>query len=318
MLVGMTEVIRIGIGLAATGRPAYINAGRERDLGGRRGVEELRERTEAVLDAAYAAGIRYLDVARSYGRAEEFLAGWLAAHPEIDDVVIGSKWGYRYVGQWRLDAPTHEIKDHSATAFAEQSAQSLALLGNRLAIYHVHSATLDSGVLDDTEVHRAMAGLRARGIAIGVSTSGPAQAEVIRRALDIEVAGERLISSVQSTWNLLEPAAGPALAEASDAGVRVIVKEAVANGRLAPGGQDGPGPRRAAARAAELGLPVDQLAIAAALANPWASIVLSGAVDEAQLRSNVAAAGVTVPDDLAELAEASEQYWQQRSERAWG
>jgi aryl-alcohol dehydrogenase-like predicted oxidoreductase len=313
----MTEVIRIGIGLAATGRPAYINAGRGRDLGARRGVEELRARTEGVLDAAYAAGIRYLDVARSYGRAEEFLAGWLAAHPEIHDVVIGSKWGYRYVGQWQLDADTHEIKDHSAAAFAEQSAQSLALLGDRLAIYHVHSATLDSGVLDDTEVHRAMAGLRERGIEIGISTSGPAQAEVIRRALDIEVGGRRLVSSIQSTWNLLEPSAGAALAEAFDRGARVIVKEAVANGRLAPGGQDGPGPRRAAARAAELGVPVDQLAIAAALANPWASIVLSGAVDAPQLRSNVAAAGVAVPDDLAELAEPAERYWRERSARTW-
>ena len=31
-----------------------------------------------MLDAAYAAGVRYVDAARSYGRAEEFLAGWLA------------------------------------------------------------------------------------------------------------------------------------------------------------------------------------------------------------------------------------------------
>ena len=29
-------------------------------------------------DAAYAAGVRYVDAARSYGLAEEFLAGWLA------------------------------------------------------------------------------------------------------------------------------------------------------------------------------------------------------------------------------------------------
>ena len=154
----MTDAARIGIGLAAVGRPAYINAGRAHDIGARRGVEDLRARTEAVLDAAYAAGIRYLDAARSYGRAEEFLAGWLSAHPEIDDVEVGSKWGYRYVGDWRLDVATHEIKDHSAAAFAEQSAQTLALLGPRLAVYHVHSATLDSGVLDDREAggHRVV------------------------------------------------------------------------------------------------------------------------------------------------------------------
>jgi aryl-alcohol dehydrogenase-like predicted oxidoreductase len=313
----MTEVTRIGIGLAATGRPAYINAGRGQDLGERRSVEDLRARTEAVLDAAYAAGIRYVDTARSYGRAEEFLAGWLAAHPEADDVVVGSKWGYRYVGGWQLDASTHEVKDHSAAAFTEQSAQTLALLGGRLAVYHVHSATLDSGVLDDAEVHRLLAGLRERGVRIGISTSGPAQAEVVRRALEIMVDGAALFSSFQATWNLLEPSAGPALAAAADAGARVIVKESVANGRLAPGGQDGPGPRRAAELAAELGVPVDQLAIAAALAQPCASIVLSGAVDARQLASNVAAAGVTVPDDLPDLAEPPERYWKQRSARAW-
>ena len=319
----MTGVARIGIGLAATGRPAYINAGRDRDLGDQRAPGELRARTEAVLDAAYAAGIRYVDVARSYGRAEEFLAGWLAAHPQATDVVVGSKWGYTYVGDWRMQAETHEVKDHSAAAFARQSAQSLELLGSRLAVYHVHSATLDTGVLTDPIVHRAMAGLRATGVRIGISTSGPEQTGAIRTALDVVVDGEPLFTSFQSTWNLLEPSAGGALADAAAAGARVIVKEAVANGRLAPGGQDGPGPRKAAALAERLGVPVDQLAIAAALANPWASVVLSGAVDARQLASNVAAAGVSVPDapaelaELAELAEPAQDYWAARSARSW-
>jgi hypothetical protein len=132
---GSSGVGRLGIGLAAVARPAYITAGRNRDLGAHRTVEDLRARSRAVLDAAYAAGIRYVDVARSYGRAEEFLAGWLAAHPTFDDVVVGSKWGYRYVGEWRLDADVHEIKDHSLAAFERQSEESLALLGEYLAIY---------------------------------------------------------------------------------------------------------------------------------------------------------------------------------------
>ena len=109
---------RIGIGLAAVARPAYITAGRDRDLGGQRGVDDLRARTWAVLDAAVDAGVRYVDVARSYGRAEEFLAGWLAARPGAT-VSVGSKWGYRYVGGWRTDAEVHEVKDHSLEAFRE-------------------------------------------------------------------------------------------------------------------------------------------------------------------------------------------------------
>jgi aryl-alcohol dehydrogenase-like predicted oxidoreductase len=59
-------------------------------------------RTYTVLDEAYASGIRYVDAARSYGRAEEFLAGWLDDRGH-DDVVVGSKWGYRYTGAWQLD-----------------------------------------------------------------------------------------------------------------------------------------------------------------------------------------------------------------------
>ncbi|OZM82197.1 aldo/keto reductase [Pseudonocardia sp. MH-G8] len=316
MTVGTSQ---LGIGLAAVARPAYITSGRAADLGSHRDVDELRGRTDAVLDAAYAAGIRYVDVARSYGRAEEFLAGWLQRRPEIDDVEIGSKWGYRYVGGWQVEASVHEVKDHSLEAFTEQLAETAALLGPRLAIYHVHSATPDTGVLDDAALHRALAGLRDRGVRVGVSTSGPAQAETVRRALEIRVGGAPLFTSIQSTWNVLETSVGPALAEAADAGARVIIKEAVANGRLTPGAPDSP--PAVVALAAELGVPLDQLAIAAALAQPWAWRVLSGAVDPLQVTSNAAATAValspTVLSTLGELAEEPGTYWSSRSARPW-
>jgi aryl-alcohol dehydrogenase-like predicted oxidoreductase len=312
---------RLGLGLAALGRPAYITAGRAADLGPERTVEDMRRLSWQLLDRAYAAGIRYLDTARSYGRGEEFLAGWLAAHPGRDDVTVGSKWGYRYVGEWRRDADVHEIKDHSVAAFTRQLAETRALLGDRLDVYHVHSATVDTGVLDDAELHRMLAGLRDSGVRIGVSTSGPEQATAVRRALAVTVDGRPLFTSVQATWNLLETSVGEALAEAADTGARVIVKEAVANGRLTPGERaDEPG-RRAAAVAAELGIGVDQLAIAAALAQPWAWRVLSGAVTAEQLDSNVAAERVELPagahDQLATLAQPPAEYWATRSRRPW-
>jgi aryl-alcohol dehydrogenase-like predicted oxidoreductase len=218
-----------------------------------------------------------------------------------------------------VDAPVHEVKDHSLAAFKEQLAETAALLGPRLGVYHVHSATLDTGVLDDAALHRALAELRDRGIRVGLSTSGPAQAEAIRRAMDVQVGGEPLFTSVQSTWNVLERSAGPALADAAASGARVIVKEAVANGRLAPGANDAP--PRAEALAARLDIPLDQLAVAAALAQSWAWRVLSGAVDPAQIASNAAAAAVDLPTDvlseLETLAEDAATYWAARAARAW-
>ncbi|MGD9531948.1 MAG: aldo/keto reductase [Pseudonocardia sp.] len=313
---------RLGLGLAAVGRPAYLTSGRASDLGRLRPVAELHHRAEQLLDAAYEAGIRYVDVARSYGRAEEFLASWLQAHPEHGDVVVGSKWGYRYVGDWRLDAAVHEVKDHSLDAFTAQLAETRAVLGDHLAVYHVHSATPETGVLEDRALHRALAGLRDSGVCIGVSTSGPAQGDTVRRALDLTVDGRPLVTSVQATWNLLEPSAGDALADAVARGAQVTVKEAVANGRLTSGGCDGSdGVRRAAVVAAALDVPLDQVAIAAALAQPWATRVLSGAVTVAQLASNVDAARIVLPPAVAaELATTVEEptaYWAARSRRTW-
>ena len=57
-------VTQIGLGLAALGRPAYINIGRTEDLGGDRSVEALERRCHEMLDAAYKSGVRYVDAAR--------------------------------------------------------------------------------------------------------------------------------------------------------------------------------------------------------------------------------------------------------------
>jgi len=315
------EVTPLGLGLAALGRPAYIDLGRAADLGADRGVEALERRCHEVLDAALAAGVRYLDAARSYGRAEEFLASWLRGRRLAPDAVtVGSKWGYVYVGGWRMDAEVHEVKDHSPATLRRQLAESRALLGPHLDLYQVHSATLESGVLDDRAVLAELARLRAKGLAVGLSVSGPRQAEVVRRALDVTVDGAAVFGVVQATWNLLEPSAGPALAEAKERGLGVIVKEALANGRLSPHGE-GP-PLAALGRLADRhGVGVDAVALAAALANPWADVVLSGAVTTGQLAGNLAAARLPLADGeleaLRALAEPADAYWAARGRLRW-
>jgi aryl-alcohol dehydrogenase-like predicted oxidoreductase len=315
------QVSPVGLGLAALGRPAYIDLGRDADLGADRSVDALERRCHQVLDAAWSSGVRYLDAARSYGRSEAFLASWLRSRQlDPSELTVGSKWGYTYVGDWRMDADTHEVKDHSLAALTRQEQETRALLGDHLDLYQVHSATLDSGILEDRSVLDELTRLRDQGVVIGLSSSGPAQADTIRRALELATAGAAPFACVQATWNLLEPSAGPALAEAGAAGWGVIVKEAVANGRLTPHGH-GPATEILAWIAARRGVGVDAVALAAVLANPWVSVVLSGAVTPAQLASNLAALQVDLdPADLEELttlAEPPERYWKERAALSW-
>jgi aryl-alcohol dehydrogenase-like predicted oxidoreductase len=278
---------RLGLGLAALGRPGYLNIGHGAELGSDRSVAALRARTHAVLDAAYASGIRDFDAARSYGRAEAFLGEWLRSRAP-EGVTVSSKWGYVYTAGWGVDTQPPEVKHHDVDTFHRQYEETRAHLGDRLALYQIHSATPDSGVLEDDAVLGAMVQI---GIPIGVSVSGPGQPQTIDRAVALGI-----FSAVQATWNLHERAAGPALARAHAAGLRVIVKEALANGRLA-------------ARDAE--------ALAAVLAQPWAGVVLSGAASVETLRSNLRARGRPGPGELADLVEASDAYWALRSSLAW-
>jgi aryl-alcohol dehydrogenase-like predicted oxidoreductase len=298
--LGSTALIvsRIGLGLAALGRPAYINVGRDRDFGSERSVAALEWRCHQMLDAAYATGVRYVDAARSYGMAEHFLGTWLRTrNPPRDALTVGSKWGYSYTGSWQLDAPVHEVKDLSIDTLRRQIVESRSLLGDRLQLYEIHSATIESKVLDNVDVLRELQQLRSGGLVVGLTVTGANQANVIRRALRVSVDGVNPFQVVQATWNLLERSAGAALAEASAHGWGVIIKEALANGRLAD-------------RAV--------VAMAAALSQPWADVVLSGAVTLAQLESNLkAVASVREPDDWPDIAESPADYWTRRSALPW-
>jgi aryl-alcohol dehydrogenase-like predicted oxidoreductase len=313
-------VTPIGLGLAGVGRPAYLGAGRDDELGADRSVEAMERRTHALLQAAYDAGVRYVDAARSYGLAERFLGTWLAERKRPPgDPVVGSKWGYTYVGDWSMDARVNEVKDHSVGALRRQYAESRAELGDHLQLYQIHSATWETGVLDDLAVLDELARLKEAGIAIGLTVSGTGQSDVIRQSLEMRMDGVRVFQTVQATWNLLERAAGPALDEAHQAGYGVIIKEALANGRLAKSVED---TSDALVRIAkDHGMDVDSIAIAAVLANPWVDVALSGAIGADQLASNLDALSVQLSEaeteELMELAEPSETYWSRRQGQRW-
>jgi aryl-alcohol dehydrogenase-like predicted oxidoreductase len=145
-----------------------------------------------------------------------------------------------------------------------------------------------------------------------VTTTGACQGETIARALEVGI-----FDTVQATWNLLERSAGPMLTEAHSAGLGVIVKEALANGRLTPRGDVAPLRELAERR----DVAPDALALAAALAQPWADVVLSGVATVETLRSNLAALELDLDEQLDReldgLAEEPARYWEERAALPW-
>jgi aryl-alcohol dehydrogenase-like predicted oxidoreductase len=109
---------------------------------------------------------------------------------------------------------------------------------------------------------------------------------------------------------------GPALEHARSHGALVLVKETLANGRLAAR------PPAGLVEVAERhGVAPDTVAVGAVLAQPWADTVLVGPASPAQLASNLGAAALRLTDrdreQLATLAEPGEDYWSRRSALPW-
>jgi aryl-alcohol dehydrogenase-like predicted oxidoreductase len=325
--LGDTDLVvtPIGLGLAALGRPGYITLKHAEDLGHSYTVTEMEQHAHQVLDTAWDVGIRYFDAARSYGQAETFLASWLAKrqiHP--DKVTVGSKWGYTYTANWRVGADVNEVKDHSLEELRRQRRESDENLGAYLNLYQIHSATLESGVLEDERVLAELARYQELGLKIGLTLSGPKQSATLMKALEININGRRLFDCVQATWNLLETSVGDALMVAHQNGMGVLIKEALANGRLTDKNDDpafSEKLEKLRQAASEQHTTVDAIALAAVLARPWVDVVLSGAATSAQLLSNVAVIDVVWSDELHEqlalLAEPPEEYWRKRSTLSW-
>ena len=319
--------VRLGLGLAAVGRPGYVTLNHASDLGGRFDPSIMELRAHDVLSAAFQGGIRYIDVARSYGRAEDFVASWLRKRAiEPGEITVSSKWGYTYTAGWSTTATQHEVKEHSLAAYLRQLHESIERLGPYLSLYQIHSVTAESKTLEDDALIDAIARLRERGIRTGLTVSGAGQDVAIRRSLEVRRDGERVFDSVQATWNLLERGAESALEDAHGAGMKVVVKETLANGRLSHENRDQadllfPAVARIRELAKSRGLTVETLALAAALARPWADVVLTGAATVGQIQSNVAALELAYDPELEEELRSvsidSTEYWRARSSFRW-
>ena len=325
MFLPMTA--QLGLGMAAIGRPGYVTLTHAADLGGELDPAAMESHAHEVLDAAYQSGIRYYDMARSYGKAEDFFASWLKERGlRPGDITVASKWGYTYTAGWSTRAEQHEVKDHSLSTFTRQFGESSDRLDGYLSLYQIHSVTADSATLNDEALIDAISRLREKGIKAGITTSGAGQATAILKSIDVQRDGRRVFDSVQATWNLLERGAESALEEAHKAGMKVVIKEALANGRLTHGNENTDpvlyhNVRRIRQIAETRGATMEVVALAAACTRPWADIVLSGAATARQIQANAAVRdfeySADLENQLREFAINSNDYWRARSGFAW-
>lgn len=119
---------RIGLGMAALGRPGYINLNRSAVFDNNsnnaqeRTVDLMQNQANDVMkvlfqEAKNANISPWFDCARSYGLSEKFVGEYLKSNNvKPDEVYVTSKWGYTYVADWKVklnDGEPHEVKDHS-------------------------------------------------------------------------------------------------------------------------------------------------------------------------------------------------------------
>ncbi|WP_317194988.1 aldo/keto reductase [Mariniflexile gromovii] len=311
----------LGLGMAAIGRPHYINV--RTNTIAKSDVNELKANGFKVLDAAYNLGVRYFDTAPGYGLAEDLLIQWLATKND-KSLQVGTKWGYTYTANFDKNATVHEVKEHSISKLKEQWQVSKKLLPF-LTTYQIHSATLETGVLENAEVLNQLAFLKnEHQIKIGISTTGDNQVEVIKKALDVHVEGELLFDTFQSTYNILEQSILGIRTQLKENGKQLIVKEALANGRIF---RNKNYPKYDMFYSAleslsnKYAVSVDAIALQFCNATIPESMVLSGASTISQLEENLKVnTFVLSEEDVMLLKSFSVEpfdYWKERKQLQW-
>ncbi|MGI9533090.1 aldo/keto reductase [Lutimonas sp.] len=312
----------IGLGLAALGRPEYINIRKTEDSD--KSKSFYLENTLNVLDFAYDQGVRHFDTAPSYGLGESYLKQW-NEKKRSEHVKLSTKWGYTYMADWKLGyTGKHEIKEHSLEKLKEQWAVSKKLLP-ALKLYQIHSATLESGVFKNKEVLKQLYELKKEtGLLIGATTSGANQDDVLRLAAEIKVNNEYLFDSFQVTFNILESSTFELLSDLILKGRIIYVKEALANGRIFrnvnfPQYDDLYQYLDVLAEKYKVG--VDAIALRFVIDYLSPEVVLSGASTEGQLQENMKAMNFSLEKQelisLRKHACSKTAYWNERQNLTW-
>lgn len=313
---------KIGLGLAALGRPEYINIrdGNTQD----KSKEAFIENAFSILNFAYKHGIRYFDTAPSYGKGEEFLTNWNSKY-QHKDVILSTKWGYTYVANWELGfSGAHEVKEHSLDKLLEQWQVSKKLQP-ALKIYQVHSATFESGILENSDVLKQLFEIKKQtGLQIGITTSGPQQSEIIEAALKIKIENEDLFDSYQVTYNIFEQSTHAILSHLLQVNKTVIIKEALANGRVFKNKKFSHYQKLYQvldSLASKYQVGTDAIALRYVMDNLEPTYLLSGASSKEQLEQNIKAYSFKLEKEELKLLNSfktdSQKYWEERNQLSW-
>jgi len=313
--------MQLGLGTAALGRPQYINVRQE--VASISNLEVFKKESFSVLEKAYQSGVRYFDTAPGYGLAEQLLIDWLATKND-ETIKVATKWGYTYTANFDPKAKVHEVKEHSLEKLKEQWQTSKQLLPY-LKVYQIHSATLETGVLDHADVLNYLAYLKkTHNIKIGLSTTGTNQVEVIKKALDVMVNGDYLFDVFQVTYNLLDQSLKSVFKLLQEKNKAIVIKEALANGRVFrnikyPGYNNMYKVLERLAEAYNVG--VDAICLKYVAQTIPESMVLSGASNAVQIEQNLKLKNVALSHSEIELLSSFKvdvvQYWAERKALPW-
>ena len=312
----------IGLGTAAIGRPLYINVRQSTDEKPF-SLPKFKEDGLQVLEDAYSNGVRFFDTSPGYGLAEQLLLDWLKKKDD-PDIIVSTKWGYTYVANFNPNAKEHEIKEHSIDKLNSQWEFSKKLLPH-LKVYQIHSATLDTGVLENKAVLSRLHEIKkTHNITIGLTTTGDNQTEILEKGLSIEIENERLFQSFQCTFNILDQSVFKYANELQEISGSFIIKEALANGRLIPNNRNSSyfllyDFLMVLADKYKVG--ADAVAMRYCMDKFQKAKVLSGANNCIHLQANLQANQFSLTQDELEKLDSfginSTEYWQERKSLQW-
>jgi aryl-alcohol dehydrogenase-like predicted oxidoreductase len=313
--------MQLGLGTAALGRPQYINVRQENcdnsDL------KAFRKQSFQVLEEAYNSGIRYFDTAPGYGLAEALVLQWVQTKNDAT-IEIATKWGYTYTANFDVNATIHEVKEHSLAKLNEQWVFSKQLLPY-LKVYQIHSATLETGVLENKQVLEKLAFLKTKyNLKIGLTTTGTNQVEVIKKALAILVHGKQLFDVFQVTYNFLDQSLQEISDKLNHQNKSIIIKEALANGRVFRNTRYPHYDKMYTVLdrlANKYNVGVDAISLQYCTQTISESNILSGASNSEQLQENLKAHVFSLSNEeiqeLSSFKVLPELYWNERKKLQW-